>query len=305
MANLKNITELPVAESAEGLNLIVEQDGAAKRVAADVVCKVKSVNGAMPDENGNVQIDIPEGFSGSWNDLTDKPFGEGEEIVILERATHDGFFNPEAEFNVLEGLPELDIVIGDTVKVFWDGEVYSCLVQGYNNSIYFGNGVYIQQTDNGQPFCFSWHQDHGTDVVAYGDLSVTSHTFGVTKVNVKKIDEKYIPGYDLVITYHGDIIGEYNPLELEPISASTLKNVCQKLKNRQQAKVLFRNIHNLYGWNPHAYTECPMTVIWDNQGETATVYALVVTNDGEGILMRIVRAGFNENEFFGIGVEGV
>ena len=35
--NLKNITELPVAESAEGLNLIVNDNGAAKQIAASAV----------------------------------------------------------------------------------------------------------------------------------------------------------------------------------------------------------------------------------------------------------------------------
>lgn len=37
MVNLKNITELPVAESAEGLNLIVNDNGAAKQIAASAV----------------------------------------------------------------------------------------------------------------------------------------------------------------------------------------------------------------------------------------------------------------------------
>lgn len=37
MANLKNITDLPVAESAEGLNLIVNDSGAAKQIAASAV----------------------------------------------------------------------------------------------------------------------------------------------------------------------------------------------------------------------------------------------------------------------------
>lgn len=44
---------------------------------------VQSVNGQIPDQNGNVEVYIPEGFSGSWNDLTEKPFGEGETIVEL------------------------------------------------------------------------------------------------------------------------------------------------------------------------------------------------------------------------------
>lgn len=37
MANLKNITELPVAESADGLNLIVNDNGVAKQIAASEV----------------------------------------------------------------------------------------------------------------------------------------------------------------------------------------------------------------------------------------------------------------------------
>lgn len=37
MANLKNIADLPVAESAEGLNLIVNDNGAAKQIAASAV----------------------------------------------------------------------------------------------------------------------------------------------------------------------------------------------------------------------------------------------------------------------------
>lgn len=37
MANFKNITELPVAESADGLKLIVNDDGAAKQIAASAV----------------------------------------------------------------------------------------------------------------------------------------------------------------------------------------------------------------------------------------------------------------------------
>lgn len=37
MANLKNITDVPVAESAEGLNLIANDDGVAKQIPASIV----------------------------------------------------------------------------------------------------------------------------------------------------------------------------------------------------------------------------------------------------------------------------
>lgn len=82
MINLKNITELPVAESTNGLNLIVNDNGAAKQIAASAVGKVKTVNGTKPDASGNVQIDT----TSSWNDLKDKPFytetdADGNETV--------------------------------------------------------------------------------------------------------------------------------------------------------------------------------------------------------------------------------
>ena len=37
MTKLKNITDLPLAESIEGLNLIVNDNGAAKQIAASAV----------------------------------------------------------------------------------------------------------------------------------------------------------------------------------------------------------------------------------------------------------------------------
>lgn len=48
MANFKNITDLPVAESAEGLNLIVNDNGSAKQIAADKI-GVGGSGGGEPD----------------------------------------------------------------------------------------------------------------------------------------------------------------------------------------------------------------------------------------------------------------
>jgi hypothetical protein len=73
MPNLKNITDLPVAESVEGLNLIVNDNGVAKQIAAgavgapgnseqlemlieaDMLPAVYDVNGPiLTDEAGNI-----------------------------------------------------------------------------------------------------------------------------------------------------------------------------------------------------------------------------------------------------------
>lgn len=54
MANLKNITELPLAESAEGLNLIVNDSGFAKQIAASAVGAQADFN--VTDENSPAYI---------------------------------------------------------------------------------------------------------------------------------------------------------------------------------------------------------------------------------------------------------
>lgn len=59
---------------------------------------VASVNGVKPDENGNVVIDV-SGVS-SWNDLTDKPFGE------------DKAFEPIVWDGNTEGLESVEVDLG-------------------------------------------------------------------------------------------------------------------------------------------------------------------------------------------------
>lgn len=88
MANLKSITELPVAESAEGLNLIVNDNGSAKQIAASAV-------GAQADwavtDNTNpafiknkpkaVQADWAENNENSPAFIKNKPAPETKELV--------------------------------------------------------------------------------------------------------------------------------------------------------------------------------------------------------------------------------
>lgn len=66
MANLKSITELPVAESAEGLNLIVNDNGSAKQIAASAV---------------GAQADWTETDENSTAFIKNKPAPETKELV--------------------------------------------------------------------------------------------------------------------------------------------------------------------------------------------------------------------------------
>lgn len=180
MTNVKNITDLPIAESTEGLNLIVNDNGAAKQIAADKVGSVKSVNGATPDINGNVEIEIPEGFSGSWNDLKDKPFYEEvKEVTLL--ATVDG---PCIE---LDGFPNLEV--GDTISLIIDNIEYT--LTAFDDYGYPAIGDSWDDFDNGSGN-YGWNITQGNSGSWFFESKKpTSITY---KANlITQIDEQYLP----------------------------------------------------------------------------------------------------------------
>lgn len=80
---IKKISELDqMEELTSSSNVIIEENGEAKRFSAASLGKVKTVNGVEPDENGNIEVEAGAGGGvSSWNDLTDKPFYE-EEVAL-------------------------------------------------------------------------------------------------------------------------------------------------------------------------------------------------------------------------------
>lgn len=70
----KKLADVEAAETAsEAVNILVEDEGVIKRVPKEAVAP---------------EVEISEGFSGSWNDLTDKPFGETDQTTVyVEKQT--------------------------------------------------------------------------------------------------------------------------------------------------------------------------------------------------------------------------
>ena len=214
MANLKNIVDLPVAESAEGLNLIVNDNGAAKQIAAHEVgaqadfavtdenspafiknkpAVVKSVNGAQPDENGNVQIDTVS----SWNDLKDKPF-YAEMEVVLEKQVIEGF-------EVFEGINgqflaeypcELNIFLGEKLSVWFDGENYECTTINLPDApveiFGFGNPAFVGGPEGPEPFFIVYIGPEKFMQIGTGNPG-TSHEIGISKEVAHKLEARYLP----------------------------------------------------------------------------------------------------------------
>lgn len=206
MANLKNITDLPMAESTEGLNLIVNDNGAAKQIAADKVGRVKSVNGAEPDDNGNVEIEIPEEFSGSWNDLTDKPFYTEEEPVEVEVVAETTVTIPQ------DGDP-FGFLVGPIFKhgkeyiVNWNGVQYTSKAIDFGNgNTVLGNGSLFVFGDlgnigNNEPFFFAPLEGPGMYFVFATQPGTYTVSMKTIEESVHHLDPKYIK--DMYYEYMG------------------------------------------------------------------------------------------------------
>lgn len=94
---------------------------------------VSSINGKTPDADGNINIEVSSGGAGvsSWNDLTDKPFGEVTTRVEGDTLTWDG--NKDGLVNVMGMIYKIsdnvltadDVQNGATVTTS-DGTQTSC-----------------------------------------------------------------------------------------------------------------------------------------------------------------------------------
>lgn len=98
------------------------------------------------------------GGASSWNDLQDKPFGEGVAVIYsgdMEMVDEDGLLGNMIEFPQENGL---DV---KKCRIKWNGTVYDC-EQKINEDfhiIYFGNLGPMGLEDTGEPFVIQCSKD--------------------------------------------------------------------------------------------------------------------------------------------------
>ena len=134
------------------------------------------------------------GGASSWNDLTDKPFGEAEVIVLSE-----------TELTFEDGGPSMftpltQIDASGVYAVTFDGVVYECTpvpVDSQTNLL--GNGVATGLDDSGEPFAIIIGSVTGSVmgmcIPLAGNLTANVSIKGVSIVS---IDPKYIPKTEVV-----------------------------------------------------------------------------------------------------------
>lgn len=78
----------------------------------------------------------------------------------------------------------LSIVVGDTVKVTWDGTSYTCPVFDFEGYAGWGNlSMYDMGPDTGEPFIMYYGSEGGVSVTEMSTLqSGASHTIALDKV---------------------------------------------------------------------------------------------------------------------------
>lgn len=254
MANLKSITELPMAESAEGLNLIVNDNGAAKQIAASAV---------------GAQADWAEMDENSPAFVKNKPFYDTREFATVT-VTFDGDLTGK-EF-IQEGGSEAGIKISD--YIFLKEELVGVILKivtpegnqtleiteemihdmGGMTVVAFGEGgmplvVIIPQEviEAGAPFTSAgtWINVGLQDNIPVFYVSELSWT-SVVNGELKMIDEKYVPrlpekwdlDIDVDVLFKTDGEPEYSPR----LKYGTFDAVKNKILNNEEVKFKTRFI---------------------------------------------------------------
>lgn len=312
MANLKNITDVPVAESAEGLNLIANDNGVAKQIAASAVGAQADWN--IEDTSSPAYIKnkpiIPEGFSGSWNDLSDKPFyvkNENSELIHCFGYKFSGLEN-DASGNPYFNIDGSDIINQTPFIIEINGRQYEDTITYWEEGNSYFGAIPWKPTEE-KPYCITFSLDENNSVpnnMRYISLhesiaSANENTIYIFKkeekivLDVQQLEAKYLP-YDLIFEYQGEFDG-YDGRQLH-YNFSEIKKVIEKLEKEENVRVAFRwNVKGKYNTNRYIFmAEYPMTLTggYSEDDGWSLLAQTTVPFETEGFAIARISILFNE-----------
>lgn len=150
----------------------------------------------LPDDIGN------SGGVSSWNDLTDKPFGEVDNTSIIPKITLTPNENGEAAYTAPLGDAP---VVGEMYLVDWNGIEYICTGQSTIamgvDAVALGNFGGVTGGENtGEPFVIILSPDMALGVYAAiavldgsAEITVSVHAIGETKLPAKYYPVELVP----------------------------------------------------------------------------------------------------------------
>lgn len=194
----------PITLKVTGAAVITENKLPEEYLPANAV---KSVNGVLPDEAGNVEV---EGGGGAdidvvaevgqtiivkavdengkpteWESAEYQPRTHGKGIVELYNATLTGL----TESNVL--IKGFSMQAGETYYITWNGVEYTCVcveVPDTGGMCYIGNGSLVELEDTGEPFLIAKATEDGVNF-----FTVVISADGVDETTVVIKGTGYIP----------------------------------------------------------------------------------------------------------------
>lgn len=151
-------------------------------------------------ENYDCQCNVPDrpvkavGGVSSWNDLTDKPFGEETvEEAIFENVSLTWDSN-EGGYVAFDPSKSVSLSAGDSIRVVIDGVVYNTVLTDDNSAgiLLGGNaGLWELGENTGEPFLFAVEADVPGIVVSGAEGE--THVVSVYTMAFSTIDEKFLP----------------------------------------------------------------------------------------------------------------
>ena len=186
-----NLENKPFGEDNEGNIQTLDE-----KYIPESIARVSDVQEGKFSGSYNDLTDKPELFSGSWNDLTDKPFGDVDEwIEILNNPEFSGMFNS------IEG--DYIFVNNNTYKIIFNDQEYisTCFLiddtkLGLGARINPETGEFVSdEISDPYPFGFLIDNSSGSTALLItrdGNLPSNLIIYEL-KRNIKQIDEKYLP----------------------------------------------------------------------------------------------------------------
>lgn len=170
-------------------------------------CKVASVNGTTPDENGNVEVQ--SGVQSDWNEnnesslafVKNRPFYTGESVfteIVPEQTYTLSSAGRFTRYVDSSGTYPYSLEVGKNYTVVYNGTTYELTSNTLDNLAYVGDSSPMTTgSEPTVPFLIA----AGMGILQIMDYTGnTEVTFKISSYNteIKKIDTKYIPWDDAV-----------------------------------------------------------------------------------------------------------
>ena len=162
---------------------------------------VRSVNNTMPDENGNVEILLPELQMPEvkWDDITDKPFSPALKVIEIY---------PKTSVPILSGPVTTsfngELIAGNNYIVKYNDESYTCkafdTIYDGGEAVCLGNAIHSfnkidNPVDTGEDFLFIVRKDMDWEAFCFNqeieDKTVFISILKEVELNV--LDKNYLP----------------------------------------------------------------------------------------------------------------